>query len=60
MKKLKDADLEIVVDTDILKLKKKIRTKNKVQVQGMAVWCKFVSATVNEKSSSGCCCPRRC
>ena len=49
MKKLKDADLEIAVDTEILKLKK-VSTKNKVQ--GMAVWCKFVSSTANEKSSS--------
>ena len=32
------------------KAKKKISTKNKVQ--GMAVWCKFVTATANEKSSS--------
>ena len=50
MKKLKDADLEIAVDTEILKLKK-ISTKNKVK--GMAIWCKFVSATANEKDSSG-------
>ena len=34
--KLKDADLEIAVDTEILKLKK-ISTKNKIQGMGSMV-----------------------